>query len=208
MIRVAIVDDEELVCTYLRRMLHAPGSGVEVVGHAHDVREARDLLARTAPQVVLLDIRLDRADGLVLLEDAHQETPSFLVLTGYPDDHAVLRALRSGATGFLTKSTSPREIVSAIHLVAAGHRVVGSGLPGLGEDEGATAGASHRLHETLTTREAEVLRRLGTGWSNADIAKDLGLSEGTVKGHVSSLMAKLGCRNRLQAGLIAQRAGW
>ncbi len=208
MIRVGIVDDEELVCRYLRRMLAGAGSGIEVVGHALEVAEAQALIARTAPDVVLLDVRLGRQDGLRLLTStsAGVPAPRFLVLTGYPDDVSVLQALRDGATGFITKSIAPARLVSAIHLVADGHRVLGPGLPGLdprSDEEGEQQRA--RVQGLLTDRELHVLRRLGAGQSNSEIATDLELTEGTVKGHVSALMVKLDCASRLQAGLLAQR---
>lgn len=209
MVRVAIVDDEELVCTYLRRMLGADGSGVEVVGHAHDLTEAQDLIGRTEPEVVLLDVRLGRGDGLHLLTAPRTggHRPRFLVLTGYPDDVSVLHALRNGATGFVTKSIAPAHLVSAVQLVADGHRVLGPGLPGMSEGAETDAQERGRVEGLLTGREREVLRRLGSGQSNAEIAADLRLTEGTVKGHVSAVMLKVGCDSRLQAGLLAARIG-
>lgn len=209
MIRVAIVDDEALVCTYLRRMLGGAGSGITVVGHAHDLAEAEDLIARTRPEVVLLDVRLGRQDGLRLLTAPRrsQGSPRVLVLTGYPDDMSVLRALREGAAGFVTKSIAPVGLVSAVRLVAEGHQVLGPGLPGTESAPGADRQERARIEGLLTGRELDVLRRLGAGRSNGEIAEDLGLSEGTVKGHVSALLIKVACDSRLQAGLLAQRLG-
>ncbi len=217
MIQVAIVDDDPLVCTYLRQMLSATASGVQVTGHAHDLAEGANLIQRTTPDVVLLDRRLGHQDGLDLLRRDGQAAPAVLVLTGYPDDVSVLRALRHGAAGFLTKSTAPRDLIAAIRLVASGHRVLGNGLPGFADSpagaaehtEQAQAEQSERawIRGLLTAREVEVLARLGSGMSNADISADLGVGEGTVKGHVSSLLVKLGYESRLQAGLLAQRTG-
>lgn len=205
MITVAIVDDDELACTYLRRMLGSSSSGVQVVGHAHDLDEARRLIDRTTPDVILLDLRLGREHGLELLGAGREsEPPRVLVLTGFPDDGSVLRALSLGACGFVTKSIAPAHLLSAIRLVATGHRVLGPGLPSGGVQTGQEE-ERDRIAALLTVRELEVLRRLGAGLSNGDIAAALTLSEGTVKGHVSSLMLKLGCESRLQAGLLAQR---
>lgn len=204
MISVAIVDDE-LACTYLRRMLSSPSSGVEVVGHAHELDEAADLITRADPDVVLLDLRLGRELGLDMLSGRGPDSrPRVLVLTGFPDDGSVLRALSLGASGFVTKSIAPADLIAAIRLVAAGHRVLGPGLPSGGPASDHDA-ERDRIAALLTVRELEVLRRLGTGMSNGDISGDLGLSEGTIKGQVSSVMVKLGCESRLQAGLLAQR---
>lgn len=208
MIRVAIVDDEELACTYLRRMLGAPGSGVEVAGHAYDLHEGHVLVERTCPQVVLLDVRLGRDRGLDLLATDLdvQPAPRILVLTGYPDDVSVLQALRMGAAGFVTKSIAPAHLISAVRLVAAGHQVLGPGLRQALDPPDPSAERT-RVTGALSSRELDVLRRLGVGRSNGEIARDLDLSEGTVKGHVSAVMVKLGCDSRLQAGLLAQRTG-
>lgn len=206
MVRVAIVDDEELVCSYLRRMLSAPAAGMTVVGHAYDVAEAQDLIRRSDPDVVLLDVRLGRQDGLGLLP-LPGDRPRVLVLSGYPDDVSVLQALRDGAMGFVTKSIAPERLASAVHLVAEGHRVLGPGLPGMDGVAPADRQERSRLEELLTGRELDVLRRLGAGRSNLEIAVELELSEGTIKGHVSAVMIKLGCGSRLQAGLLAQRIG-
>lgn len=206
MVRVAIIDDEELVCSYLRRMLSTPASGITVVGQAHDVAEAQDLVARSDPAVVLLDVRLGRQDGLSLLP-LSGDRPGVLVLSGYPDDVSVLQALRDGALGFVTKSIAPARLAAAVHLVAEGHRVLGPGLPGLDRGRHEDRQERARVEAQLSGRERDVLRRLGAGRSNLEIAAELELSEGTVKGHVSAVMVKLGCDSRLQAGLLAQRVG-
>lgn len=202
MIRVAVADDDEQVCRYVRRLLGREAD-IDVVGHALTGDEAIALVQEHRPDVLVLDVRMPGSDGLVALARLAQDerAPAALVLTNFNDARVVQRVLELGATGVLLKSASPGELVGAVRLVAAGHRVIGAGLTFAWQPEAADdpdlAG--------LTSREVDVLRLLGEGLSNKGIAAQLALREATVKGHVSTLMAKLGRDSRLQLGLLAQR---
>lgn len=216
MITVAVADDEEQICLYLRRILGS-ADGVEITGHALDGAEAVDLAVRTSPDVMLVDVRMPKVDGLSALTRLRTlpRPPAVVLLTNYNDDRVALRALRSGAAGVVLKSAAPADLVSLTRLAAAGYRIFGSDihlpfgsgsapdsrgsshvLPAPVDDTG-TAGAA----VALTGRERDVLALLGEGLSNRGIAARLDLSPTTVKGHVSSLMEKLRCRSRLQLGL-------
>ncbi len=214
MISVAVIDDEPQVCRHLATILGA-AADIEVVGAAHDAESGFALVRRTGPDVVLLDLRMPGRPGLEVLTDLTGTVapPRVVVLTGYPDDRSVLAAMRAGAAGYLLKSTAPRDLIELVRAAATGHRVLSPRAAAVlvaAADPGDAADARRlreRLTATLTARELDVLRVLAAGASNAGIAAELGLAESTVKGYVSSVIAKLACDNRLQAGLLAQRAG-
>jgi DNA-binding NarL/FixJ family response regulator len=212
MIRVVVVDDEPMVCAHLRVILGAAGD-VEVVAEAYDGAEGVEAVVRHRPDVVLMDLRMPGVDGLTAIEriGVLPGPPAVVALTTFDADSHVLRALRAGAAGFLLKSTPPADLVELVRVAAAGHtvlspaataRLVAASAAARGRSEDARA----RLRE-LTDRERDVLARLGLGLSNADIARELSLSEATVKSYVSRLLVKAGCRNRTQAGLLAHEAG-
>lgn len=203
-IRVGLVDDEELVCHYLRRILGSAGD-IDVVGHALDGAEAVDLVRASQPDVLLMDVRMPKTGGLLALEAVRltPQPPAVVMFTGYNDERAALRAMRAGAAGLVLKSTAPGDLVRVVRLAAAGHRVLGEGLADI--FGGLDAGPPPIEPPGLTAREHDVLELLGEGLANAQIAQRAGLSQATVKGHVSALMVKLGCGSRLQLGLIAQR---
>lgn len=212
MIRVVVVDDEPMVCAHLRVILGA-AADVEVVAEAADGAEGVEAVVRHRPDVVLMDLRMPGVDGLTAIERIATlpAPPPVVALTTFDADSYVLRALRSGAAGFLLKSTPPEDLVELVRVAAAGHTVLSPAAAarlvaaaGAGRRRGADAEA--RLRE-LTDREREVLTRLGLGLSNADIARELHLSEATVKSYVSRMLVKIGCRNRTQAGLLAHEAG-
>ncbi|MET7949276.1 response regulator transcription factor [Micromonospora sp. NPDC005324] len=208
MIRILLVDDERMVCAYLRTILEA-APDVEVVGEAYDGAEAVEAVTRYRPDLVLMDLRMPGVDGLTAIEHLTRSSapPRIVALTTFDLDEYVLRAMRAGAVGFLLKSTAPEDLVNLVRVAAAGHTVLS---PSATQRLVASRHDGERVRElvaTLTTREVEVLGCLGAGRSNQQIARRLHLSEATVKGYVSRLLDKLGCDNRTQAGLLAHQAG-
>ena len=213
-IRVLLVDDEELVRFGLRTVLEASG-GFEVVGEAGDgaagVAAAREL----HPDVVLIDIRMPVMDGLTATREilALPEPPQVAVLTTFHVDEYVYAALAAGAAGFLLKDTPPREIAAAVRAVADGTatlspKVTATLIDSYVDRRAAPrrAAALERL-ASLSDREREVLRLLGTGESNAELGRRLFVSEATVKTYVSRLLTKLDLTNRTQAAILAHEAG-
>ncbi|GAA1277601.1 response regulator transcription factor [Saccharothrix xinjiangensis] len=213
MIRVLLVDDEALVRAGVRAILDTD-PGIEVVAEAGDGHEALDLARRHRPDVVLLDIRMPRLDGLAALPELRRAVPgvAVAVLTTFDEDEFVVRALGDGANGFLLKAADPRELIIGVRAVAEGaaylspriaQRLVaelrGDRLPRFD-------GARSRI-DALTAREREVLALLGEGLSNQTIARRLTLSEGTVKAHVSAILQALEVENRTQAAILAHDAG-
>jgi DNA-binding NarL/FixJ family response regulator len=168
-----------------------------------------------APDVMLMDIRMPRMDGLAATEalTARETAPEIIVLTTFDADEYVLRALRSGASGFLLKDTPPADIVQAIRLVAAGEAMLSPGLTrrliGHLAETGVAARRTHarELPDRLTEREREVAVAIGRGSSNAEIAEELFMSVATVKAHVTRLLTKLEVANRVQIALLAHDAG-
>jgi DNA-binding NarL/FixJ family response regulator len=212
MIRVVVVDDEPMVCAHLRVILGA-ADDVEVVAEAHDGAEGVEQVVRHRPDVVLMDLRMPGVDGLAAIERIATlpAPPPVVALTTFDADSFVLRALRAGAAGFLLKTTPPEDLVELTRVAAAGHTVLSPAatarliaVSSAGRRRGEQARA--RLRD-LTERDIEVLACLGRGLSNADIARELSLSEATVKSYVSRMLVKVDCRNRTQAGLLAHEAG-
>ncbi|MER7504835.1 response regulator transcription factor [Nonomuraea pusilla] len=211
-IRVLLVDDERMVCAHLRAILSRAGD-IEVVGEAYDGAEAVEAAVVLAPDLVLMDIRMPGVDGLAATERvcALPDPPKVIVLTTFDLDEYAVRALRGGAAGFLLKDTDPDDLVDIVRVGAEGHAVVSHELTR--RLFGAFPAAEPARHQArdlvggLTEREREVLTCLGEGLSNAQIGGRLFLSETTVKGYVSRLLAKLGCANRTQAALLAYDAG-
>jgi DNA-binding NarL/FixJ family response regulator len=213
-IRVLLVDDEELVRFGLRTILEL-ADGLEVVGEAADGAEAVSAVRTLHPDVVLMDIRMPRVDGLAATRQilARPDPPKVAVLTTFHLDEYVFAALEAGASGFLLKDTPPREIVAAIRAVAAGsemlspavtRRLIAEYVGGRGHPQ--RAEALRRL-DVLSDREREVLVLIGRGLSNADAARSLFMSEATVKTYVSRMLTKLGLTNRTQAAILGHEAG-
>lgn len=222
-VRVVLVDDDQLVRVGLR-MLLSGDDGLVVVGEAGDGLEAEGVIASTAPDVVLMDIRMPRCDGLVATERELRRRPDLavLVLTTFEGDDLVLGALQAGARGFLLKDTPPHELVQAVRTVAAGRSILSPsvldrviafaagprGGHGPGEQGGpAEDGAEERrLLALLTEREREVALAVASGASNAQIAADLYVGLATVKTHVGHVYEKFGVENRVQLALVVHAA--
>lgn len=213
-IRVVLVDDDALVRTGLRMML-AGDPALEVVGEAVDGIEAIAQIRQHRPDVVLMDIRMPRQDGITTTEQvvARPGHPQIIVLTTFDTDDMVLAALRAGASGFLLKDTHPRQIVEAVRRVHAGEPMLSPSVTRRLIGAVATGGADPRraeakaLVETLSDREREIAAAIAEGATNADIAGRLYLSVATVKAHVTHVMAKLGADNRVQVAIRMHDAG-
>ena len=212
MIRVFLVEDQALVREGIQSLLGFD-RGITVVGSAADGEEAIAAIPPSAPDVVLLDMRLPRLSGLDVLRQLAErnELPPTIILTTFDDEEIVLDGLRAGARGYLLKDVSLSELVDAIRAVAAGGTAIkpiisARVLRGL---EGAAAEFPHmEPPDRLTEREVEVLRLMTGGYSNREIARALQVTEGTVKNHVSSILSKLGVRDRTRAVLQAVREGY
>jgi DNA-binding NarL/FixJ family response regulator len=212
-IRLAIVDDDPLVRAGLR-ILVGGSPDIEVVAEAGDGAEAVTAADAHWPDIILMDIRMPRVDGLVATRRIRSRdgAPQVIVLTTFDADEYVLEALRGGASGFLLKDTPPREILAAVRSVASGAAtlsptVIRRLIDHVADPEAGTrrARARARLAE-LTDREREVAVLVGHGHSNAEIAGGLGMSLPTVKGHVSRLLSKLDLNNRVQIALLVHDA--
>ncbi len=215
-IRVLLVDDDPLVRAALRMVLGGT-EGIVLVGEAADGADVVAAVNDSAPDVVLMDIRMPRIDGLTATERlrSRPDAPQVLVLTTFDADEHVLRALRAGAGGFLVKDTPPAEIVDAVRRVATGEPVLSpgvtrrliaqvSGLPGT--DSSARRERARDRLGRLTDREREVADAVGRGLPNADIAAELFMSVATVKAYVSRVLTKLEVDNRVQVALLTHDA--
>lgn len=208
--RVVVADDQAVVREGIVMLLGLL-PGIEVVGSARDGAEAVALVAELAPDVVLMDLRMPRVDGVEATRRIREEHPAtqVVVLTTYADDDSLFPALRAGARGYLTKDADGDEIVRAIQEVVAGRAglspVVQRRL--LEQVTAALAPSGPRLPDGLTVREGEVLTLIAEGLSNADIARRLGISTATVKTHINNLFAKAGLHDRAQAVRYAYREG-
>lgn len=212
-LRVCVVEDETLVRHGIRKLLEL-GGRVEVVAEARDGEEALVRIEKSRPDVVLLDVRLPKLDGIGVLRKLRQNgaSPPCLVLTTFDDREVTLAAIREGARGFLRKDVSLDQLIEAIETIAAGGTylqpaVTESLLRGLDGARNALPRPGLALVEPLTHREAEVLGLMAAAYTNREIAKALGMAEGTVKIHVSNILSKLGARDRTQAVLSALELG-
>ncbi|MBB5897877.1 response regulator [Kutzneria kofuensis] len=210
MIRVVVVDDEELVRSGFRLILEAAGD-IEVVATATGAQAVREV-GLHQPDVVLLDIRMPDVDGLTILRQLRglRRPPVVAMLTTFDSDEYIATALRSGAAGFILKDTGPDQLAQVVRTLAAGGvvlspKVTRTVVDGY-LDSGAGSAAAGQVSQ-LTERERAVLVLIADGLSNTDIGARIHVSVGTVKDHVSAILTKLGVGSRVQAALVAQRAG-
>jgi DNA-binding NarL/FixJ family response regulator len=209
-VKVLIADDQALVRSGLRTILEDEPD-LEIVGEAVDGLHAVELARRRDADLVLMDIRMPRMDGLEATRVLAAEGVDVLILTTFDLDEYVFGALRAGAAGFLLKDAPPRELVDAIRSVGAGHGLIAPQVTRrLISRFAAISPASERADELdgLSPRERDVLLQIARGRSNAEIAGALGLEESTIKSHVSRLLAKLGCTSRVQAVILAYEIGF
>jgi DNA-binding NarL/FixJ family response regulator len=213
-IRVLVADDDPLVPAGLQLILDTTPD-ITLVAEAADGTEVAQAVDTHHPDVVLMDIRMPRLDGLAATEllRARPEPPEVIVLTTFHADEYVLGALRAGASGFLLKDTRPTEILTAIQRVAAGEPILSPAVTRRLMSHLGTTGADARQRHARSTlarlseRERDVARAVGRGRSNAQISSDLFMSVATVKAHVSSILTKLDLNNRTQIALLAHDAG-
>ncbi|MFG2003190.1 response regulator [Spirillospora sp. NPDC048911] len=217
--RVLVVDDQTVVREGLLLLLDLLPE-IEVVGSAADGEQAVARVAELAPEVVLMDLRMPRVDGVEAtrrIKAAHPEV-EIVVLTTYADDESIFAALRAGARGYLTKDAGGEQIAAAVETVRNGSSLLDPAVQrrlveavASGEPAGERAGEKQRRHgdlpDGLTRREGEVLALIAQGRSNAEIAGDLFITEATVKTHINNLFAKAGLRDRAQAVTYAFRHG-
>lgn len=200
-IRVLIVDDHAVVREGIAALLGRQPD-MMAVGEASDGDEAVALFRELAPDVTLMDIQMGRMGGIEAIEQIRRTSPDarILVLTTYPGDAQVVRAIRAGAAGYLLKNCIRKELLDAIRAVHAGGRVLS---PDVAHDL-----AMHALDEPLSTRELTVLRLVADGHPNKQIASQLGLSTDTIKAHLKSIFGKLGVTDRTEAVTVAARRGF
>jgi DNA-binding NarL/FixJ family response regulator len=210
-LRVVIVDDQPVMRSGLAMIMSAHDD-LEVVGEAGDGREGIDLVAATSPDVVLMDIQMPELDGIEATRRLVREGAEarVLILTTFGQEQYVFDAFEAGAAGFLLKTAEPRLIVDAVRTVAAGNSLLAPQLTQQIIDSylaGRRAPSLPAAYGRLTEREQEVLRCLAGGLSNAEIARELFIGEGTVKTHVARILDKLALRDRVQAVVFAHRHG-
>lgn len=212
MIRVMLVDDQAMVRTGFRMILEAE-SDITVVGEAVDGRDAVDMVERAKPDVVLMDVRMPRMDGIEACGLISQAAGSerILMLTTFDLNDYVHAALRAGASGFMLKDAPPEDLVDAIRIISNGDALLAPSVTQMLIDEIARRpvgqpDAFPGIND-LTVREQEVIRLMAKGLSNAEIAKELFLGEATIKTHVGRVLSKLGARDRVQAVVAAYESG-
>jgi DNA-binding NarL/FixJ family response regulator len=211
-VRVVLVDDQALIRTGFKMILETEDD-IEVVGEASDGEQAISMTRSVRPDVVLMDVQMPTMDGLEatgrIVQDA--SIPSrIVILTTFERDDYIFEALRAGASGFLLKNAPSEELVHAVRVVAAGDALL---APSVTRKviEGFIRRPAQRINEgelrRLTERETEILQLLATGKSNSELAAHLFVGEGTIKTHVSSVLTKLGLRDRMQAVIFAYESG-
>ncbi len=210
MIKLLICDDQYVIREGLKAIFETD-AGLQVVGTAANGAEALDLIPQLKPDLVLMDLKMPVMNGVQATRHIRQKYPDIkiLVLTTYDADEWVFDAIRSGAAGYLLKDTEREALIAAIRDTMAGKTPVDSAVAGklFAQVVQGTPGPESTLIDALTEREKDILRLLGAGLSNADIAARLCFSEGTVRNYVSSILNKLGVADRTQAALLALRCG-
>ena len=209
MIRVLVADDQALVRGGFRMILEARDD-IEVVGEAENGAEAVELAHELDPDVILMDVRMPELDGVEATRRLAGTKARVLILTTFDLDEYVVEALRAGASGFLLKDVRPEQLADAVRVVAKGDALLAPTVTRRLLDRFAGSlpvETPPPTLDSLTARELEILRLLATGSSNAEIAGELVVSEATVKTHVSSVLRKLGVRDRVQAVVIAYDTG-
>jgi DNA-binding NarL/FixJ family response regulator len=213
-IRVLVVDDQELLRQAFRTLIDL-ADDMEVVGEAADGLEAISLVGPTAPDVVVMDVRMPSMDGIEatrrIVGNPSPGTPRVLMLTTFDLDEYVFEAIRAGASGFALKSRPLDELLAAIRIVASGESLLAPSvtrrLIAHFASEGPSVGRSSVELDLLTDRERDVLRAVAKGLSNAELGEELHMSLSTVKTHVSRVLSKLGARDRAQLVVIAYETG-
>jgi DNA-binding NarL/FixJ family response regulator len=212
-IRVVVADDQGMVRAGLRSLLEVSESGIEVVGEAADGEEAIATIRRLRPDVALMDIRMPNLDGIAATRElVAQGTPTrVLVLTTFDLDEYVFEALRAGASGFLLKDATAEDLVAAIRVLARGDALLAPAvtqrvIEAFARHPRRDSELAGKLSE-LSTREVEVLQLLARGSSNAEIARELVVTEATAKTHVAHILSKLDVRDRVQAVIFAYESG-
>lgn len=207
--RVLLVDDQELIRAGFSMILEVE-TDIEVVGEARDGDEALRQVAALKPDVVLMDVQMPGTDGITATARIAQDHPDtrVLILTTFDDDEYLFAALQAGASGFLLKNCPPEDLVSAIGLAAQGHALLAPEVTQrvIARSTGRSRSDASVLDD-LTERERDVLKALGRGLSNAEIAAEMFVSGATVKSHVSRILTKLGARDRVQAVIVAFESG-
>lgn len=214
-IRLLLVDDQALVRAGLRLILESDeDADIVVAGEAGDGREAVTLAASLRPDVILMDVQMPVMDGIAatrqIVETSGDRAARILVLTTFEQDDYIFAALRAGASGFLLKNAPPEDLIEAVRIVAGGESLLAPSVTRriIAEFVRQPTPMSQPVAtQRLTEREMETLRLLARGLSNAEIARDLFVSEATVKSHVSGVLAKLGLRDRAQAVVFAYESG-
>ena len=214
-VTVLVVDDQRLIREGIASLLSIQ-DGISVVGQAVNGQEAIEKALALCPDVILMDVRMPVVDGIVATAQIHRQLPGcqVIMLTTFDDEEYIVKSLRAGAVGYLLKDIPASQLARAVQLAHAGiyqldPAVAGKlvGMLGSARSERSPAPAPAPLENDLTERELEVLRLIGTGATNREIADRLVVSEGTVKNHVSSILSRLGLRDRTQAALFAHEHG-
>ncbi len=217
-IRVLIVEDHPLFGAGLKRVLELEDD-IEVVAEAHTGKEAVELVERVRPDVVIMDVNLPEMNGLQATREitSRMDSVGVIVITAYHDDEQLFHALRAGAMAYYPKDVQSSELIPAIRQVAKGNYVVGDMVMSKPQvaswllrkfEEMAVFEDADVVFSPLTSREMEILKLITKGYSNKEIARELGISRQTVKNHMSSILRKLAVNDRTQAAVLALKRGW